>query len=354
MNKIILEDLERLYGENIIDWQRFSGKTVLITGANGMLGSYMTYMLIYLNEHISHNNIQIYAVCRNLQKAKIRFGKYLNKNYFNLIDNNLNTPIHINERIDFIIHAASLASPQCYQTNPVDVILPNALGTYHLLELARCNHSEGFLFFSTGEVYGSIQASSISETDMGYLDPMDIRSCYGESKRIGETLCNSYAVQYNVPTTIVRPSHTYGPTLALKGDNRVFAEFVSNIVHNQDIEMKSDGSATRIFCYIYDAVLAYFKILLDGGAGQAYNVAGLNGVISIKELADILVNLYPNKRLVVKVTQRESTCLEHISKLHPDLNTKKLEALGWKAQYNIATGFKRTIDSFLYNNSETE
>ena len=145
---------------------------------------------------------------------------------------------------------------------------------------------------------------------------------------------------------LIRPCHTYGPTMDLVNDNRVFSEFVSNIVSKQNIIMKSDGTATRIFCYIEDAVLGYFYVLLKGAPGEAYNVANENGRCSIRELAEILCSLFPEDNIQVKYSTHEKNYLENPHKEHPLYSTAKLQTLGWHPIYSIKNGFQRTIESF--------
>jgi nucleoside-diphosphate-sugar epimerase len=169
--------MENLFKRSEIDWERFRNKTIFITGAYGMLPAYMVYMFIYLNERHDSFNIKIIACCRNRDKSTKRFKEYTNKQYFQLYINDVCEKLIIDEKIDFIIHAASPASSQYYSTNPVDVLLPNVLGTYNSLELARNNSVEGYLYFSSGEIYGKIEKELIFEDDSGYMNPVDVRSC---------------------------------------------------------------------------------------------------------------------------------------------------------------------------------
>ena len=346
MNKIIWADMESMYSRNPELWTPLKNKTVLITGAYGMLPSYMVYMLIYLNEAQKDYDIQIVAVVRNKNKLISRFGDYANRPYFHVVLDDICKPISYNEKIDYIIHGASPASSQYYDTNPVGVLMPNILGTYHTLELARIKQVQSYLFFSSGEIYGQLEKKLIEESDGGKLDPADVRSCYGEGKRAGETMCQCYYHQYGLNTHMIRPCNTYGPTMDLVNDNRVFSEFVSNIVSKQNIIMKSDGTATRIFCYIEDAVLGYFYVLLKGAPGEAYNVANENGRCSIRELAEILCSLFPEDNIQVKYSTHEKNYLENPHKEHPLYSTAKLQTLGWHPIYSIKNGFQRTIESF--------
>ncbi|MGN0161743.1 MAG: NAD-dependent epimerase/dehydratase family protein [Lachnospiraceae bacterium] len=346
MNQIILEDMDEVYHRNPKLWEELNHKTVLITGAYGMLASYMVYLLIYLNEYQGYE-VKILANGRNEGKMKERFGPYIHKEYFRVLLGDIVTPFVIEEPIDYIIHAASMASSQYYKTNPADVIAANVLGTYHTLELARKTSCKGYLFFSSGEVYGKLERESIMESDMGILDPADLRSCYGEGKRAAETMCVSWYGQYGVPVNMVRPCHTYGPTMDLCNDRRVFAEFVKNVVNKENIVMKSDGSAVRIFCYIADALYAYYLVLLKGKRGEAYNVSNENGLTSIGDLAKKVCGLFPEYGLRVIRDVPSENYSENAHKKHSNYNVDKLRKLGWNAKYSIEEGFYRTICSFL-------
>ena len=338
INPVIWQDMKDIESRGS-DWSWLWNKTVLISGAYGMLPSYMTYFLIYLNEKYAAHRINIIAVGRNERKMKTRFGEYCSRDYFHTISADICGRIETDFAVDYIIHAASPASPQYYSVNPTGTLLPNTLGTYNLLELARQKHSQGFLFFSSGDVYGKVPDSTeeVKENDYGYLDPMDVRSCYGESKRMGETMCRAWSHQYGVPAKSVRIYHTYGPTLDIENDQRMFAEFVGNIVRSEDIVMKSDGSAVRAFCYIADATDAFFRILKYGEPGTAYNMCNSNCRVSVAELAQTLVSLFPEKGLRVRHVKREgnSTYMESPVKSVTRISVSRLESLGWKPQYEI-------------------
>ena len=342
---MIVEDFNQIKNSSI-DWNRFANKTILITGANGFLPAYMVETLLLLNNDIlKYSPCKVIALVRNEKHIKERFSNYLSDENLKIIVQDVANQININEKIDYIIHAASPASPKYYNIDPVGVIMPNVLGTKNTLELARKNNIEGYLYFSSGEVYGQLNDGEvINEDKYGYLDPTTVRACYGESKRMGENLCVSYGHQYNIPVKIVRPFHTYGPGMKLD-DGRVFADFVKNIVNNEDIEMKSDGSATRAFCYLADATVGFFKILLEGKNNNAYNLANSNGVISIKDLATELVNMFPEKGLKAIFAEQNKDYLQSPIKGN-SVDTSKLESLDWKATTTIKDGFKKTIRSY--------
>lgn len=350
MNKIIEEDIRNILSDETIPWGRFRDKSVLITGASGMLPSYMVYVLLFLNQYYKFNT-RIYALVRNKRRAMELFDKWLNDLNFTLLVQDVCAPISISDDINFIIHAASQASPKYYSVDPVGTINANVLGTINTLELARKQkHVEGYFFYSSSEVYGIVNQDNfpLTENEYGYINLLSVRSCYCESKRMGEQLCVAYNHQYGIPTKIARIFHTFGPGMQLN-DGRVFADFVKNIINNEDITLKSDGSAQRSFCYLTDAVRAYMKILLDGDNAKAYNVANNGNEISMLQLANMLVSLYPDKRLQVRVLidskdVTSSSMKSPLQRLIPDCSS--IEQLNWKPYVSIEDGFRRTIESF--------
>lgn len=347
-NNIVEQDLEFIISQPL-DWNQLEGKTVIITGANGFLPAYMVETILFLNECKFSNPTKVIGLVRNIEKARQRFIFYAQRADLELIQADVNEPFDSKYPIHFIIHAASQASPKFYSIDPVGTLLPNAIGTNNLLRLAQKNPIESFLFFSSGEVYGEVDSAKIPtrENDYGFIDPTNVRSCYGESKRMGETMCISYYHQFNIPTKIVRPFHTYGPGMELD-DGRVFADFVSDIVNNRDIIMKSDGSAIRAFCYLADAIVGFFTVLLKGKNGEAYNVGNPKGETSIKDLAYSLVGLFPESKLeVIEINKppNDDYLKSNISRNCPDIS--KIKIFHWAPYYSIQEGFKRTIQSFM-------
>lgn len=345
MNKVIIQDLDFILDSNV-NWEKFRNKTVFITGAYGMLLSYVTYTLLRLNELDPNFKVTVIALIRDKEKAKKRFGYLIESKYLKLFEHDMLSPIKIDGDVDYIVHGASYASPHQFSKNPVGVLLPNVIGTYHLLELAKSKKTKDFLFFSSGAVYGKA-GEVVTERDYGYLDPLDVMSCYGESKRMAENMCKCWCSQFGIPVKIVRPAHIYGPTMDIENDSRVFANFVKNIVKGQNIVMKSDGSTCRSFCYIADATVANFKVLLDGVAGEAYNVGNDAAYVSIKELAEIFISTLPGKQLETIVDYSKNNNKFNIEGDRMLMSSKKIESLGWKCKFTIQEGLKRTIESFI-------
>lgn len=349
MNPIIQEDLQQITSSPIVDWERFKSSTVLISGANGMLPSYMVETLLYLNEQRSYN-IKVIALVRNLEKAKKVFANCLALESLEFLVQDVANEIHYDGRIDYIIHAASQAAPSYYGVDPVGTFKANTLGTINMLELAKEKQVKGFLYFSTGSAYGDVEGENVSfeEDKTGVVNPLEVRNCYGVSKRAGENACVCYAYQFKVPTKIVRIFHTFGPKVNLN-DGRVFSDFCKNILNNQNIVLKSDGMAKRSFCYVADAVIAYFKVLLDGEIATAYNVGGdQKHEITIKDLSELLVGLYPEKGLKV-VFDIDKSSITYTKMRTPQKqilpNLKRINDLGWYQTISVRDCFDRTIRS---------
>ena len=347
LSKIVQEDIDYILDYDL-DWNLFQDSTVFVSGANGFLPAYLIEVLMHLSEK-KGKNIEIVALVRNYDRAQKRFEHHLGKKNLKFLVQDVCDPIILpaEQKIDFIVHAASQATPRLYGTDPVGTMLPNIVGTNNLLRLAQTKGTRGFLYFSSGEIYGETSDEQIPtrEDYHGSVDPAKVRSCYGESKRAGETLCVSWHHQYGVPAKIIRLFHTYGPGMNL-ADGRVFADFVSDIIHNRDIVMKSDGKQTRAFCYLADAIAGVLVVLLKGTAGEAYNV-GVDKDTSIKNLAEMLVSLFPERGLKVTMQVPDSVGAQTNSKINrtcPDIS--KVKALGWTPRTEIADGFKRTILSY--------
>jgi UDP-glucuronate decarboxylase len=343
---VITEDLKRIVSAGL-PWERLFGKTVLITGANGFVPAYMLETLLYLND-TANARIHAIALIRNQEKAMRRLGHLADRPDLTMVVQDVRDPYSGPADVDIVIHAASPASPKHFGIDPAGTFEANVTGTRHMLEVARAAKSMGFLFISSGEVYGHLAdpAMPVKETDYGYLDPINLRSCYAEGKRAAETLCACWHAQFGVPAKIVRLSHTYGPGMELN-DGRVFADFVADIVAGRDIVLKSDGSARRPFCYLADATVAFFAVLLLGKSGEAYNV-GSDLESSIRDLAETLCRLFPERNCRVIRQERKPDDPYVVSPVvggHFDLS--RIRSLGWEPTTSIEEGFTRTVASYF-------
>lgn len=345
INRIVSEDIANIVATTDVDWSVFAGKRVLITGASGFLPAYLVETLLYLNRE-RNLKVQVTALVRNRENFQNRFAHHLDNPKLTALVQDVSSPINLTLPHHFIIHAASQASPKYYGADPVGTLSANVLGTMQLLELARVHPVISFMYFSSGEVYGETKRVPTRESDYGYIDPASVRSCYAESKRMGENMCVSWHAQYQVPCKIVRPFHTYGPGMKLD-DGRVYADFVRDILENRQIVLKSVGTASRAFCYLADATAGFFTVLMNGENGVPYNVGNSGAEISVINLANLLVDLFPEKRLcVVKENFRtDGGYLQSpISRNCPDIS--RINALGWAPKTSLVDGFKRTIESY--------
>ena len=332
-----------------LPWNRLAGARIAITGAGGFLGHYLVRTLLALGvSGRADPPTQVIAMVRNLDAARMAFVDVSADAPLDLVRWDLSMlGVPDIEPPDYVIHAASQASPRYYGTDPVGTFLPNVLGTEALLRwMQRGPAPRGFLFISSSEVYGATNSqTSLAERDYGILDPAQVRSCYAEGKRAGETLCMSWHAQFGLPTFIVRPFHTYGPGLKPE-DGRVFADFAFNVLRGENIVMKSDGSARRAFCYAADAVEAFFTVLLKGEPAIPYNVGNPDAELSVMELAELLAGLFPERGLVVEKTAPPSTgyLTSTFHRLMPDVSA--LRSLGWRPRTTPDVGFRRMIGAY--------
>jgi nucleoside-diphosphate-sugar epimerase len=326
------------------DWQRFAGKGVLVTGAAGFLASYLVEFFCWLNEQGGQEPVTVYPLGRDRSKLERKFAHLSDRPDFVPLVGDVCEALNIPGRLDFIVHAASPASPKQYLQDPVGTARANTLGTLNLLELARAKSSR-MLYMSSGAVYGQgTGTSAISETDFGPQDPLDPRACYAEGKRMGEALCAAYARQCGVHACIARISHTYGPGVALD-DGRVFADFVADALAGRDIRLNSDGMDSRPFCYIADTTAAFLTLMLQGEAGAAYNV-GMDREMTILELAQLMSRLAPRKDTQV-LQPANASSLPPAARSSGHFDISKIGGLGWRPTTTPEAGFERTLRYFM-------
>lgn len=344
-NKIITQDFEGLVS-GCESLPKLKGKKILVTGATGFIGGYITKFLIHLNAKYNYK-MSIIATGRSQEKLDLLYTGIEIETIKLDLNNCITTDIN---NLNYIFHAASQASPKYYQNDPVGTILPNVIGTNNLLELSKKNKNfEGFIFMSSNEVYGSCSDEEIHEQSIGYVDPAKLRSCYAESKRLGEALCIAWGCQHKVPTYIIRLFHTYGPGLR-KNDSRVFADFIFNVVNEEHINIKSDGLAERAFCYISDAIRGILYVIFNGQKMTPYNIGNPFQNIQIKELANMLSVISDKKSKVIikKRSEKDKYSQSNIKKSVP--NIKKMIDIGWTPNVTIMEGFQRTIEYYKNEN----
>lgn len=339
MNKILEEDAKRIV-EEPIKWERLKGKSVMITGASGMVGSYIMRTLLYLNHQFDYN-IHVIAVVRNVKKIAKEFQMDQN---VEIVSHDVSQPFAYEGAIDFIIHAASPASPLIMKDKPVETVAANALGAFYTLQLAKAKEVEEYVFISSREIYGQPYEGQemFQEDTYGFVDPLDPRSCYPEGKKVAETMCASYKSEYGLNAKSARLAHTYGPGMSIY-DGRVQADFLKNVIFNEDIVLKSKGLPVRTYTYISDAVAGIFFVLLNGEEA-AYNIGDENAKISIRGLAELLVRITPEKNLSLTFDIPQGGLKGTAPFTLGILDSTRLRKLGWKPRYTLEEGFRRMID----------
>lgn len=326
-----------------MDLSFLQGKTLLITGASGMLGSCLTDLLGVWNEQQALP-CQIAAVSRDPEVAKGRFKRFWTKSWFSFHAQDVCAPLSaLPETVDCIIHAASNADPVNMAKYPVDTLMANVLGAKNLLDYGRAHGMERFLFVSSGEVYGQPNGDmgDFTEDYCGGLDLSNPRSCYPEGKRAAEVLCQSYISQYGVDAVIVRPCHLFGPTMT-GHDSRAVSEFLRNAVDRRDIVMKSDGLLERSHCYVVDAAGALLLVLRDGRCGEAYNIADKRYQMRIREFAEKAADAGGRQIVFEGPNALERAGYSKATRMV--LDSAKLEDLGWVANDDTPAGIRETMD----------
>lgn len=330
------EDILQL-SELQLPWEKLAGTNIFVTGATGLIGGCLVETLMMNPKR----NYQVYASGRNEERALLRFKEFADDPAFHFVKYNVMQPLESDVQFDYIIHAASNASPNFFSKNPVEVIKSNIDGVTHLMDYGLSHGMKRFLYISSGEIYGEGDGRVFTEDYSGYVDCAKPRSCYPSSKRAAETLCVSYVAEYGADVVIARPCHTYGPHFT-EQDNRVYAQFIRNVLRGEDIVMKSTGEQFRSWCYVVDCVSALLHILLKGTNSEVYNVADAESNISIRELAETIAAI-AGRKVVIDVPDADEKCgFNPVTK--SVFSTAKLEVLGWTPQSPINDGLLKSIN----------
>ncbi|RNI25398.1 NAD-dependent epimerase/dehydratase family protein [Flexivirga caeni] len=346
-NRVIDGDVERILGSDL-PWGDLAGRRVLVTGARGMLGSYVWRTLLGLNDR-SAAGIEVVALVRDIAAATPTFGAAADRTDLTLVQGDVSDldPALIDGPLDAVIHGASPARPALHASNPIGTIRANVDGTRNMLQLAVDRGATMFLTMSSAEVYGAQPADRklIGENDFGGFDILNPRACYSEGKRAAETYCACYRAQYGLGVRICRFGHIYGPGMALD-DGRVQADFAAAAVAGRNIVLNSAGTAVRTYTYVSDAIAGLFTAWLRGGADLAYNIADKSGLISIRELAELFARSRPGLDLQLEFTNPDDSRSYQPSP-GQGLDSSRLESLGWRAQVPPAEGVARMVAHHL-------
>lgn len=329
-----------------LPWQKTEGKTVLLSGATGMIGKCLIDILMKHNDGQTDpaKKIRIVALSRNRQTAKERLVQYWGRADFQYLTCDVNKIIPEVGNVDFVIHAASNTHPLQYANDSIGTIASNIIGTKNLLDYAIAHGTARFCFVSSVEIYGENRGDveKFDENYLGNIDCNTLRAGYPESKRLGETLCNAYHQTYGLDFVIPRLSRVYGPTM-LQSDSKAISQFIKKAAAGEDIVLKSEGNQKYSYSFVTDAAAGLFYTLLLGESGQAYNIADKESDITLKDLAGYLAQIAGTK--VIFELPEESERRGYSTATKAMLCADKLEQLGWRAEIHMAAGLADTVAS---------
>jgi UDP-glucuronate decarboxylase len=337
---VVAEDVDRILAETL-PWDDFSGATFLVTGATGMVGQYLVRTLLGLGR--SKPPVRVIALTRRAARAERMFAGHSQDGALRILLQDVSSPIVLDERPDYVIHAASPANPASFEADPVGVIRANVAGTENVLS-AAAESGATVCYLSSSEVYGKPLASSgdsplLTESSIGALDPLALRSAYPQSKRMAENLCVAYGAQHGIDYRIARLSYTYGPGMDLE-DSRVQAYFFRQALRGQDIILQSDGALTRMYTYVSDAISALFY-LLAARESLACNIANEAAQVSIHDLAQLVLRQAGATKASVKFA--DGVRFGNRSPAPVLLDCARMRSLGWQARVDLETGIARTV-----------
>ena len=322
--------------------EKLRNKKVLITGATGLICSNIVKELMKANEE-KKAGITVLALARSEAKAKKAFGELLNRPELQLvlIPDGIENCDHIEGDVDYIIHGANPTSSKFFVNNPVETIETAINGTRAVLNIARDKKVQGFVFLSTMEIYGYPErGTKVTEDMVGAFDTTVARNCYPLSKQLCENLCFAFCKEYGVPSKVARLTQTFGPGVEYN-DGRVFAEFARCAIEKRNIVLKTKGETERCYLYTEDAVSGILTILTEGEAGNAYTVANKDTYCSIYEMARLVADSYG---IEVVIEEQDVAAQGYANTLFMDLDTSKLEALGWKAEVSLKEMYTNMIE----------
>lgn len=340
-NSLYVEDLNYV-SDLDLPWNKLHNKSILISGATGLAGSFLIDVLMCKNRN--GLNCKVYALSRNIHKAYSRFTAWKDSSFLQLISHDINFPLEGVGfgKVDYVLHMASNTHPMQYSTDPIGTITTNIIGLQNMLEFAVNHHSERFAFTSSNEIYGENRGDVelFDEDYCGYINSNTMRAGYPESKRCGEALCQAYKAQKSLDIVVPRLTRSYGPTM-LMTDTKAISQFIRKGIAKEDIVLKSTGTQLYSYTYVADAVSGLLFVLLKGLNGEAYNISDEKSDVMLKDLASTIANIV-GKKVVFEIPDAvEAAGYSTATKAR--LDSSKLKKLGWTARYDIQTGMERTI-----------
>ena len=342
-NEQYTEDV-RTVAKSLLPWKKLQDKSIMLSGATGMIGSFLVDVI--LEKNLSENlNCTVYALGRNEKKANERFSRYINDPHYKFILYDVKQPLVCKgvDKVDYLLHLAANTHPMLYATDPIGTITTNIIGVQNMLEFAVEHKATRFVFSSSNEIYGENRGDVeiFDEDYCGYIDCNTLRAGYPESKRCGEALCQAYKAQKDLDVIIARVTRSYGPTMNMS-DTKAVSQFIKKGIAGEDIVLKSTGTQYYSYTYMADAVSGLLWAMLAGENGEAYNIADIHSDIMLKDLASIIAEIN-DKEVVFEIPdQVEAAGYSKATKAR--LNGSKLQNLGWNPRYDIKSGMERTIN----------
>ena len=361
LEQLITSDLEDLIRKARPQFEELAGKRLWLTGGAGFLGYYLVLSIAHWNKAAAPDKRIRLTVLDNYIRGVPTWLDSMKGDDIVLVKHDVTNPIPATiGDADYIIHAASIASPMYYRKFPLETIDANVNGLRYMLDYAAGRNKKepgsfkGMLFFSTSEIYGDPSPDAIPtpETYRGLVSCTGPRACYDESKRLGETICVIYAQTRDVPVSIARPFNNYGPGLKIT-DGRVLPDFARDALAGRDIVMLSDGSPTRTFCYITDSLSGYLKVLVNGRRGEPYNIGIETPEISMRELAErvqkVAGELWGYKGKVIHQPSKEQAYLTDNPSRRCPIIEKARKEIGYAPEVDAETGIRRMLNWYYFN-----
>lgn len=341
MENVLINDFVSI-AQSDLPFEEFRDRSFVITGATGLIGSLLVRSLLYCNQERGLN-LKVYAVVRNVEKAKGIFGEDTPALEY-IVADLAKDEIEGSFGCDYVIHAAAVTTSKLMVADPVGTIRTAIDGTEKLLKLAVEKKARSFVYISSMEVYGQPKTEGkTAEKDLGYIDIGTVRSCYPEGKRMCECLCNAYAAQYGLNVKSARLAQTFGAGI-LPTENRVFAQFARSAMNGDDIVLHTTGESEGNYVYTADAIRAILLLLVKGTSGEAYNIANEESHTTIRQMAELVADkIAGNTIRVVLDIPEDASSLGYAPPVKMWLDASKMQALGWQPTVGMEEAYKRMI-----------
>ncbi|WP_099469217.1 NAD-dependent epimerase/dehydratase family protein [Konateibacter massiliensis] len=349
MHNIVSEDSKTVATSDYIDWGKLTGKTILIAGANGYVPQFFIHTFLCRND-LFGSDIRVVALCRNKDKAYIRFGEYLKRSDFQILYQDICDEVKLNEKIDYIIHAASPAGIKITMDNPMSVFDANVMGMKNMADIALRNGAK-VLYISSVDVYGHIpELKRYEETDIGVIDHLTSRNIYASAKRATESLCMCYG-KLGLDYVIARPSQIMGPGIGLD-DERLHINMINQMLTDGKIILKGDGTPKRSFIYVTDVITGMLCAMTKGEAKEVYNVCNEAAEATVRELAETISELISGSAEAIEYDYAARTKDLAVKSVVSQvcISSGKLRKIGWEPKLGLLDAGKRMIE--YYQNKE--